>query len=84
MSQYLVERCEADPRITVRTNAHVVRALERGSPSDLTREERLEALHIDVSGQIEVVDADALFILIGGVPTSAASTGCVATTPASS
>ena len=28
-------------------------------------------MHIDVSGQIEVVDADALFILIGGVPTSA-------------
>ena len=62
MSRYLVERCEADPRITVRTNAHVVRALG---------EERLEALHIDVSGQIEVVGADALFILIGGVPTSA-------------
>jgi hypothetical protein len=31
---------------------------------------RLEALHIDVAGQTEVVDADALFILIGGVPTS--------------
>ena len=61
MSQYLVARCEAHPRITVRTNAHVVRALG---------EERLEALHIDVSGQIEIVDADALFILIGGVPTS--------------
>ena len=62
MSQYLVARCEAHPRITVRTNAQVVRVLG---------EERLEALHIDVSGRIEIVDADALFILIGGVPTSA-------------
>ena len=62
MSHYLVARCEAHPRITVRTNAQVVRALG---------EERLEALHIDVAGQIEIVDADALFILIGGVPTSA-------------
>ena len=61
MSQYLVARCEAHPRITVRTNAQVVRALG---------EERLEALHIDVVGQVEIVDADALFILIGGVPTS--------------
>jgi thioredoxin reductase (NADPH) len=62
MSQYLVARCEAHPRITVRTNAHVVRALGG---------ERLEALQLDVAGEIELVDADALFILIGGVPTSA-------------
>jgi thioredoxin reductase (NADPH) len=61
MSHYLVARCEAHPRITVRTNARVVRALG---------EDRLEGLHIDVSGKIDVVDADALFILIGGVPTS--------------
>jgi thioredoxin reductase (NADPH) len=61
MSHYLVTRCEAHPRITVRTNAQVVRAVG---------DERLQALHIDVSGQIEIVDADALFILIGGVPTS--------------
>jgi thioredoxin reductase (NADPH) len=62
MSQYLVARCEAHPRITVRPDAQVVRALG---------EERLEALHLDVAGQFELVDADALFILIGGVPTSA-------------
>ncbi len=61
MSHYLVTRCEAHPRITVLTSAHVVRALGQ---------ERLEALHIDVAGNVEVVDADALFILIGGVPTS--------------
>jgi thioredoxin reductase (NADPH) len=61
MSNYLVERCEAHPRITVRTNATVSRALG---------EERLEALCIDVAGQTETVDADALFILIGGVPSS--------------
>ena len=61
MSTYLVERCESHPRITVRSNAKVVRALGA---------ERLETVHIDVSGQIEIMDADALFILIGGVPTS--------------
>ena len=75
MSHYLVARCEAHPRITVRTRARVVGALGDG---------RLEALRIDVDGQIERVDADALFILIGGVPTSGASTGPVATKPASS
>ena len=61
MSTYLVTRCEAHPRVRVRTNAQVVRAVG---------EDRLEALHIDVSGQIEIVDADALFILIGGGPSS--------------
>lgn len=61
MSKYLVTRCQSHPRITVRTNAKVVRALGA---------ERLEGLHIDVSGQTKIVDADALFILVGGVPTS--------------
>jgi thioredoxin reductase (NADPH) len=61
MSRYLVERCESHPRITVRTNAEVVRALG---------DERLQALQLDVAGDTEVVDADALFILIGGIPTA--------------
>ncbi len=61
MSTYLVARCEEHPRITVRTNAQVERALG---------EERLEALSIDTAGRIETLDADALFILIGGVPSS--------------
>jgi thioredoxin reductase (NADPH) len=61
MSHYLVQRCEVDPRITVRTEARVVRALG---------DEQLEALHLEIAGQIETVGADALFILIGGVPTS--------------
>ena len=61
MSQYLVERCEAHPRITVLTNAQVVRAVG---------EERLEALCINVAGRVESVEADALFILIGGQPSS--------------
>lgn len=61
MSQYLVERCVAHPRITVRTGTQIVRAVG---------ETRLEALHLAVSGQSEIVEADALFILIGGVPTS--------------
>jgi thioredoxin reductase (NADPH) len=61
MSQYLVARCESHPRITVRTDAQIVGALG---------EERLEGLRIDISGRVDTVDADALFILIGGVPTS--------------
>ena len=61
MSHYLVERCETHPHITVLAHAQVVRALG---------EERLESLHIDVAGHIEIVDADALFILIGGEPSS--------------
>jgi thioredoxin reductase (NADPH) len=61
MSQYLVSRVEAHPRISVRTNARVVRAMGN---------ERLEALDLDDAGTIDSLDADALFILIGGEPTS--------------
>jgi thioredoxin reductase (NADPH) len=61
MSEYLITRIAHHPRISVRTNARVVRALGL---------ERLEALHVDVGGHVENVDADALFILIGGIPTS--------------
>jgi thioredoxin reductase (NADPH) len=62
MSTYLVERCEAHPRITVRTSTHVVRALG---------DERLEAVRIDDAGTVETTQADALFILLAGAPTSA-------------
>jgi thioredoxin reductase (NADPH) len=61
MSRYLVTRVDAHPRIRVRTNAHVM-----GASGD----DKLQALRLDVAGEIQIVDADALFILIGGVPTS--------------
>jgi thioredoxin reductase (NADPH) len=63
MSQYLVERCEEHPRISIRTRSRVTRAIGDG---------RLEKLviHDDVSETDAEVLADALFILIGGEPTS--------------
>lgn len=63
MSQYLVERCEQHPRISIRTNSRVTRAIGNG---------RLEKLviHNDASETDAEVPADALFILIGGEPVS--------------
>lgn len=63
MSQYLVERCEQHPRISIRTKSRVTRAIGEG---------RLEKLviHNDVTEIDEELPADALFILIGGEPTS--------------
>ena len=63
MSQYLVERCEQHPRISIRTKSRVIRAIGNG---------RLEKLviHSDASGTDAEMPADALFILIGGEPTS--------------
>jgi thioredoxin reductase (NADPH) len=63
MSQYLVERCEQHPRISIRTKSSVIRAIGNG---------RLEKLviHNDASGTDAEMPADALFILIGGEPTS--------------
>ncbi len=63
MSEYLVERCERHPRISIRTHSSVTRAIGSG---------RLEKLVIqDARSGTEVEEpADALFILIGGEPTS--------------
>ena len=63
MSQYLVERCEQHPRISIRTKSRVTRAIGEG---------RLEKLviHNDASETDAEMPADALFILIGGEPTS--------------
>jgi thioredoxin reductase (NADPH) len=63
MSQYLVERCEQHPRISIRTKSRVTRAIGNG---------RLEKLviHNDASGTDVEMPADALFILIGGEPVS--------------
>lgn len=68
MSQYLVERCEADPRIEIRTNTRVVRALG---------DAKLEQIVVAdmATGSEEELRADALFIMIGGEPTSTCAEG---------
>ena len=64
MSQYLVDRCGRDAKISVRTNTRVVRACG---------DERLERIVIESDGEELELPADALFILIGGTP---ATTNC--------
>jgi thioredoxin reductase (NADPH) len=61
MSQYLVDRCCNDGAITVRTNTRVVRACG---------DERLERIVIETDGEELELPADALFILIGGMPST--------------
>jgi thioredoxin reductase (NADPH) len=68
MSQYLVERCDQHPRIVIRTNTAVTHALGNG------RLERIVVLDRQ-SGAAEELRADALFILIGGEPTSSCARG---------
>jgi thioredoxin reductase (NADPH) len=68
MSQYLVERCEGHPKITIRTNTRVTHVSGDG------KLERI-ALQDSVSGEREELEADALFILIGGEPTSSCAKG---------
>jgi len=68
MSDYLVQRVEAHPRIAVRTRSRVVAA--RG-------EQRLEELEIAdaASGERSALAADAAFILIGAQPITAGVEG---------
>lgn len=68
MSSYLSERCEQHPAVRIRTNTRVVCASGSG---------RLESLVIEntTTGEAEAVPADALFILIGGAPTSRCAQG---------
>jgi len=63
MSQYLVDRCCNHPAITVRTDTRVVRALG---------DRKLERIVIESGGEELELPADALFILIGGTPSTAA------------
>ena len=62
MSRYLVERCSGNSAITVRTDTRVVRALGDG---------KLERIVIETAGEELELPADALFILIGGTPSTA-------------
>lgn len=68
MSQYLVERCDRHPRVAIRTNTAVTHAFGNG------RLERVVVLDRQ-SGAAEELRADALFILIGGEPTSSCARG---------
>jgi len=61
MSQYLVERCRRTS-ITVMTDTRVVRALGEG---------KLERIVVESGGEELELPADALFILIGGTPSTA-------------
>jgi thioredoxin reductase (NADPH) len=63
MSQYLVDRCERHPGISVQTQSRVARAIGNGKLEKLV-------IHDDRSGVDTEVAADALFILIGGEPSS--------------
>jgi thioredoxin reductase (NADPH) len=62
MSQYLVERCSGNSAISVRTDTRIVRALGDG---------KLERIVIESGGEERELPADALFILIGGTPSTA-------------
>ncbi|HKP17290.1 MAG TPA: FAD-dependent oxidoreductase [Gaiellaceae bacterium] len=68
MSQYLVERLERHEAIAIRTNTRLVRACG---------EEKLQRLVLADrgTGKTSEVHADALFILIGGEPTSGCAKG---------
>ncbi len=61
MSRYLVERCCSNGAITVRTGTRVVGAAGEG---------KLERLLLESGGEEQEVRADALFILIGGLPST--------------
>ena len=61
MSQYLVDRCCTTGGIKVRLNTQVVRALGDG---------KLERIVVESDGEEEELPADALFILIGGMPST--------------
>lgn len=68
MSQYLIDRCNRHPKIRVRTNARITHVLGNG---------RLEQIGLvdTATGGEEELRADALFILIGGEPTSSCARG---------
>lgn len=63
MSRYLIDQLEAQPSITVRTRARITRAAGDG---------KLQRLVIsdDAAGEEIELPADALFIMIGGIPVS--------------
>jgi thioredoxin reductase (NADPH) len=67
MSKYLVDRCDTHG-INVRTNVRIRAVCGDGKLEQLTLVDR-------ATGAMETVRADALFILIGGEPTSSCARG---------
>ena len=59
MSQYLVDRIEESPRITVRLNAAVTEA---------HGDESLQEITLDEAGQATTIPATALFVFVGAEP----------------
>ncbi|HEX2578226.1 MAG TPA: FAD-dependent oxidoreductase [Aquihabitans sp.] len=72
MSRYLVDRIEADPRITVELRTEI-RALRGEDRLTGARWERT------ATGAVEDVDLAAVFCFIGAVPSTAWTSGCLAT-----
>ncbi len=70
MSQYLIERIEADPRISLITGVEV-RGLEGGD-----RLERV-TMHDNASGEQQTLSCSGLFCFIGARPATAWLGGCV-------
>jgi thioredoxin reductase (NADPH) len=68
MSQYLVDRAERHPKIGVRTNTQITHVVGNG------RLEGIGLLNTATGREVEM-RADALFILIGGEPTSSCARG---------
>jgi thioredoxin reductase (NADPH) len=61
MSQYLIDRCRRHPKITIRTETRIVRACGDG---------KLERIVIESGGDELELPADAIFIFIGGTPST--------------
>jgi thioredoxin reductase (NADPH) len=66
MSRYLVDRIVPNPKITVLTRSRVIAACG---------DRRLEAVTIDRDGKQRELRADAMYVLIGGQPLTAAVEG---------
>jgi thioredoxin reductase (NADPH) len=74
MSHYLAERCIEHPAISIRTRTRVLQA---------SGETGLEAIAVvdDSNGERTTLDADALFVLIGGKPTTHRAAGLLRRDP---
>jgi thioredoxin reductase (NADPH) len=71
MSQYLVDRIEATPNITVRTRTEICRVAGDGHL------ERIDVRNVE-SGEIQALEMAAMFIFIGQAPRSEMLAGLVA------
>ena len=69
MSRYLVDRIDADPRITVRTNTHIV---------ELEGDGQLHSMRVVDRDREATLPASALFSFIGAEPNSGWLSSCAA------